>query len=157
MRKTIITTETAPTAEDTFNWFNLEQIARAELSSELPDHPFEHALLHEKESYWCAAEPGPQTVRLIFDEPQHIQQIELLFEATDYSRTQQFTLDYSTDETETAQTIVRQQYNFSQPDARYETECLSVDLHAVTSLTLHIQPDISGGDATTSLCRWRIA
>jgi hypothetical protein len=53
--------------------------------------------------------------------------------------------------------VLRQQYNFSPPDAVRESEVYTVDLEGVRSLELSIVPDISGGDACASLASLRLA
>jgi hypothetical protein len=52
---------------------------------------------------------------------------------------------------------VRQQYNFSPPEALSEVEDYDVDLDGVTALELKIVPDISGGSAQASLAQLRLA
>jgi len=52
--------------------------------------------------------------------------------------------------------IVRQQWNFSQPDAVREIEDYAVELSGV-SIELIILPDKSGGKARASLANLRIA
>jgi len=52
--------------------------------------------------------------------------------------------------------IVRQQWNFSQPDAVREIEDYAVELSGV-SIELMILPDKSGGKARASLANLRIA
>ena len=53
--------------------------------------------------------------------------------------------------------IVRQQYNFSPPEAIREVEDYDLNLDGVTALELTIIPDISGGSARASLAQWRVA
>jgi hypothetical protein len=52
---------------------------------------------------------------------------------------------------------VRQQYNFSPPEAVREVEDYDVDLDGVTALELRIVPDISGGSTRASLAQLRLA
>ena len=52
--------------------------------------------------------------------------------------------------------IVRQQDNFSPPDAAREVEDYGVDLDGVTALELKIVPDISGGGTRGSLPQLRV-
>jgi len=54
-----------------------------------------------------------QTIRLIFDEPQSLRRIALVFEETEIERTQDFVLRWSGDCGGSFQEIVRQQWNFS--------------------------------------------
>jgi hypothetical protein len=48
------------------------------------------ALLGTEELGWRAASPGTQTIRLIFDEPQKLRCIWLVFEESENTRTQEF-------------------------------------------------------------------
>jgi hypothetical protein len=52
---------------------------------------------------------------------------------------------------------VRQQFNFSPPEAAREVEDYDIDLDGVTALELKIVPDISGGSARASLAKLRVA
>jgi hypothetical protein len=52
--------------------------------------------------------------------------------------------------------MLRQQYTFSPPGASREVEAYIVNLDGVTALELTIVPDISGGDARTSLISLRL-
>jgi hypothetical protein len=52
--------------------------------------------------------------------------------------------------------IVRQQWNFSSPDAVREVEEYPVNLSGITALELIIVPDISGGTVRASLKSLRL-
>jgi hypothetical protein len=52
---------------------------------------------------------------------------------------------------------LRQQYNFSPPDAAREVEDYDLDLDGVTALELKIVPDISDGGSRASLAQLRVA
>src|SRR5712691_10041632 len=101
--------------------------------------------------------PGEQTIRLIFDQPQHVRRMQLLFDEPDATRTQEFALRWSRDGGRSFKEIVRQQWNFSPTGSVREAEDYPVDLPGVTTLELAILPDISKGDARASLARWRLA
>jgi hypothetical protein len=96
-------------------------------------------------------------VRLVFDKPQRINRIWLVFEETGNARTQEFVLRWSSDNGATFHEIVRQQWNFSPLDSTRETENYKVDLSDVTVLELIIVPDNRGGEASASLSRLFIA
>jgi len=49
-------------------------------------------LVEGSETGWQAAGSGEQTIRLIFDQPQTIKHISLLFDEQEQSRTQEFVL-----------------------------------------------------------------
>src|SRR5262249_15216416 len=101
--------------------------------------------------------PGVQTIRLIFDQPQSLRHISLAFEETEIQRTQEFTLKWSPDWGNSLQEIVRQQWNFSCPNATRETENYAVELSNVTLLDLTIEPDKEKGKARASLLSLRLA
>jgi hypothetical protein len=113
-------------------------------------------LLPNSDSGWRAAQPGPQTVRLVFDQPQRIERIYLEFREEELERTQQFVLRWSSDGGQSYREIVRQQYNFSPPATTSECEHYTVDLDTVTTLELSIVPDISSGPAHASLAQLRL-
>lgn len=136
------------------HWLDLASAARVEVTSEDPAHPVEAALLAE--GGWRAARPGEQTIRLIFDQPQHVRRIQLVFDEPDATRTQEFALRWSRDGGRSFKEIVRQQWNFSPTGAVREAEDYRVDLPGVTTLELAILPDISKGDARASLASWRL-
>ena len=138
-------------------WLNLEHLVQVEVSSEDPAHPIEAALLHGTDGGWRAAQPGEQTTRLIFDQPQPLRRIWLRFVETDVERTQQFVLRWSSDGGRSFQEIVRQQWNFSPAGAPEEVEDYQVALAAVTVLELTIVPDIRGGAACASLMQLWLA
>src|SRR5689334_10425158 len=91
---------------------HLEDIAVIELTSEDAAHPIEGALLPGAASGWRAEQPGEQTIRVIFDQPQRLKSIWLHFEESEIARTQEFVLRYSSDGGHSLQEIVRQQWNF---------------------------------------------
>jgi len=156
MRKRMIERDKHEVSETEHHWLNLEALALAEMTSEDAAHPLESALTAGSSPGWRAAEPGEQTIRLLFDEAQKIGLIRLVFEEHQ-PRTQEFVLRFSTDGGDSFHDIARQQYNFSSPDALRELEDYRVELDAVTVLELNIIPDISGGDARASLAAWRVA
>ena len=157
MRKRIFKQSAQDVAPTNQQRLNVETLAQVEITSENAAHPIESALIPGAGSRWRAARPGPQTIRLLFDEPQRIRRLHLVFQEGDYERTQQFVLRWSSDGGHSYREIVRQQYNFSAPDATSECEDYAVDLHGVNALELSIVPDISGGSACASLDQMRIA
>ena len=50
-------------------WLDLERLAQVEITSENAKHPIESALISDRGTGWRAAQPGKQTIRLIFDQP----------------------------------------------------------------------------------------
>ena len=154
MRKRMIGQEMPEPENAEQNWLDLREIAQVELTSEDEAQPFE-AALKPGGGGWCAAEAGEQTLRLLFDKPQRLTHIRLIFQEDRQERTQQFLLRWCADSQ--CVDIARQQYNFSSPDSTLEIEEFQVDLHDVTSLELTITPDISGGNARASLAEWLVA
>jgi hypothetical protein len=157
MRKRIITPADQKTEPPDLEWLNIDGLAEVEITSEDVAHPIEFALLPDQASGWRAAEPGKQSIRLIFDQPQTLQRIWLHFVEDDTERTQEFVLRWSSDSGQSFREIVRQQWNFSPEGTTSETEELHVALTGVTVIELSIIPDISGGDAFASLAQLRLA
>jgi len=155
MLKRIIGQETQSPANQ--HWLNLVTLAQVEVTSEDVAHPIESGLMPGSGSGWRAAQPGPQTVRLVFDQPQRINRMHLEFQEDELKRTQQFVLRWSSNGGQSYREIVRQQYNFSPPTTTRECEDYSVDLGGLTTLELSIVPDISGGPARASLAQLRLA
>ena len=139
------------------NWLKVDRIAVVEITSEEAAHPVEAALVPGDERGWRAAGPGPQTIRLLFDHPQHLQGIWLRFEETEIRRTQEFVLRWSVDAGQSYREIVRQQWNFSPPGTVREIEDYAVDLSGVTVLELSIVPSRSGAEARASLAALRLS
>ena len=75
----------------------MEGAAVVEITSEDKDYPVESAFVMGSTLGWRAAEPGPQTIRLVFDQPQRLKRISLVFEEKESVRTQEFVLRWSSD------------------------------------------------------------
>src|SRR5215469_14413256 len=134
MRKRLIT----PTAERLGTlgegWLDLERAAVVEVTSEDQDFPVESAFSSGDERGWRAAAPGRQTIRLIFDHPQRLKCVSLVFEEDEIERTQEFVLRWSSEGASALKEIVRQQWNFSPPGSIREVEEYQVDFHNVKVL-----------------------
>lgn len=157
MRKHIIAPVREEVVSPELDWLDLETLAEVEVTSEADGHPVESALLPGGTPGWRAAGPGPQTVRLRFDDPQYLRHIRLRFKEDSLERTQEYVLRWSPDGGQTFRDITRQQWNFSPRGATCEMEDFSVDLPAVTVLELSITPDIAAGPAIASLVQLRLA
>ena len=157
MRKRIITpiSQDAPHLDE--GWLDLERAAVVEVTSEDKDYPVEAALVSREMRGWRAGSPGTQTIRLIFDEPQRLIRIALVFEETETERTQEFVLRWSPDKGLSFREIVRQQWNFSPPKTAREIEDYRVELSGVAVLELVIVPSISRGAARASLKSLRLS
>lgn len=138
-------------------WIDVDAAAVVEVSSEEKDYPIDSALLKDETRGWRAAEPGTQTVRLMFDEPQRLRRIALVCEENDTKRTQEFVLRWSPDGGHSFREVVRQQWNFSPRGTVREVQEYQVELSDVTVLELAITPEISGGTARASLKSLRVA
>ena len=156
MRKRI-STATPATAHALEDWLDLERAATLEVTSEDKDFPIESSLLIEPGQGWRAAQPGAQTIRLVFDEPQELKRISLVFEENEMTRTQEFVLRASSNPGGPFREIVRQQWNFSAPTSTREIEDYRVELSDVAVLELAIVPDISGGAVRASLKSLRLS
>ena len=137
-------------------WLNLDRMAVVEVTSEERDYPVDSALIAGETRGWRAADSGTQTVRLIFDEPQRLTRIALVFEETETEPTQEFVLRWSGDGGRSFREVVRQQWNFSPPNTSREVEEYQFDLSGVAVLELIIVPDISRGSARASLKSLRL-
>ena len=159
LRKHLIDSAPRAVADDGLrgeSWLDMARSARVEVTSEDSAHPVEAALLPGSEAGWRAGQPGEQIIRLIFDRPQHLRRIDLLFVEPEHTRMQEFVLRWSA-AGRAFQDIVRQQWNFSPSGSVREAEAYQVDLSGVTVLELMVIPDVSGGAARASLARWRVA
>src|SRR5213079_1436543 len=157
MRKRPITPipQDAPLRDE--EWLDLDGAAVVEVTSEEKDYPVESALVSGEMRGWRAADPGTQTIRLIFHQPQKLRRISLVFEENEIKRTQEFVLRWSSDDGRSFREIVRQQWNFSPPDTAREVEVYQVEIPNVRILELIVVPDINGGAAHASLKSLRLS
>jgi hypothetical protein len=119
-------------------WMDLESLASLEISSEDPGHPFEHALRGAEADGWKSADPGPQTIRLKFDEPHNLRRIRVEFRETEHERAQEFSISAVSDGQK--RQIVRQQWSFSPTGSTTEVEDYTVNLINVSVLEIEIDP-----------------
>ena len=138
------------------DWLDLEALARVEVTSEDAAHPIESALLPVGATGWRAESPGEQTVRLLFEAPQRLRRIRVLFREEKEARTQEFVLRWSPTADGPSRDIVRQQYHFSPSGATEEFEDYRVELDDVATFELTIIPNLSGG-SYASLAQLRLA
>jgi hypothetical protein len=157
MRKKMIeqTVEGSPAADQ--NWLDLADLAQVEITSESEVYPIESALTPGTGPGWRAAQPGAQTIRLIFDQPQRLRRIYLIFPEEEQARTQEFVLRWLPAGEESFQELLRQQYHFSPPGTTREIEDYEVDLNEVRALELRIVPGIGGHEAWAKLEELRLA
>jgi hypothetical protein len=151
MRKRLITPTPETVRSRGEGGLDVERAAIVEITSEDRNFPVESAFVSGETQGWRAAMAGTQTIRLIFDQPQRLKQISLVFEEKESARTQEFVLRWSSDGGSSFREIVRQQWNFSPPETIREVEEYQVELSNVTVLELTIVPNTSGGTARASL------
>jgi hypothetical protein len=156
MRKRLISSTPRTHATPERSWLDLEKLVTVEVTSEAEGYPIEGALLSDGRKGWRASEPGTQTIRLLFDHPLTIHLIHLLFREDESSRTQEFVLRWLPYGAGSWKEIVRQQWNFSPPDATQESEEYKVDLASAAALELSVNPDISQSSARASLERLQL-
>ena len=145
MRKRLLTPTPQGVRFRDEGWLDLDRAASVEVTSEEKDYGIEAALVSGKTQGWRAAASGTQNIRLIFDEPQRLTRISLVFEESETERTQEFVLRWSPDGGRSFREVVRQQWNFSPPNTIREVEDYHVELSNVTVLELAIVPDMSRG------------
>src|SRR5207253_3639534 len=77
-------------------WLEIERVAIVEITSEEKDYPIEAAFVSGETPSWRAAEPGPQTIRLVSDQPQ-TGETDIACVRRKRNRTQAFVLRWSSD------------------------------------------------------------
>ena len=157
MRKRLITPPLEAIRTRGGSGLDVEHTATVEVTSEDQDFPVESAFVSGDSQGWRASASGSQTIRLIFDQPQKLKCISLVFEENETQRTQEFVLQWSPDGGNTVKEIVRQQWTFSPPESTREIEEYCVDFPTVTLLELVIKPNIGGGPARASLKNLRLS
>ena len=138
------------------SWIDVKALARVEATSEDSRYPIASAF-EEDGHGWRAVEVGEQTIQLVFDEPRRIRRIWLCFIESDTERTQEFTLQWSTDQTDTLRPLIQQQWNFSPTGSIIQIEDHEVNLYGVWMLHLIVRPEIKRGPAVATIARWRLA
>jgi hypothetical protein len=154
MRKRILPAVPNPGNLGPIEWLDLERLATAEVTSEDPAHPIEAALLPGIGLGWRAAQAGVQTLRLVFDSPQNIRLIHLVFTEEQELRMHEFVLRWAAGHGQIFKEIVRQQYTFT-PGSR-ETEDYVVNLNGVGILELEIAPAGTSLEIKASLAELRL-
>src|SRR6516164_10455416 len=136
MRKTRLSSIGNSIARPGYDWLDLEQAARVEVTSEAEGYPVEGALLKHMQGGWRASGPGIQTIRLLFDQPQTIRIIRLVFKEKEFARTQEFVLRWLPQGAQAWKDVVRQQWTFSPPVTETECEEYKLDLPSAAGLEL---------------------
>jgi len=131
------------TPDATTGVMDIAAVATVQVTSEAPDHPIDLAFDLDRGpggTRWIAGEPGAQTVTLVFDAPQTINQILLEVEEPEAARTQELHLSLSCDGGRTYRELLRQEYNFSPAGTIFGREKWTVSAQGVTHLRL-VKPD----------------
>jgi hypothetical protein len=85
MRKRLITPTFESIRTRGEGWLDVERTAVIEVTSEEETFPVESVFNSRDARGWRAAQPGSQTIRLVFDQPQRLKHISLVFEESDPS------------------------------------------------------------------------
>jgi len=157
MRKTVLHQEPSRHSETKQAWLDLQQLADVEVTSEAESSPVEAVFNAEAGDGWRASEPGTQTIRLNFAEPQQIRRIHLEFTESSVERTQEFALHCRTQGEGADREILRQRWTFSPRGSTTEIENYRVELDNVRSLQLTIDPDLGTKGSVATLRRWLVA
>ena len=129
-------------------------LATVLVTSEAADFPVEHAFDDRRGpggSRWRAAEPGEQTLTVVFDVPQILRRVILEVEEREVERTQELWVTFSEDGGRTYHELVRQEYTFSPSGATFEREEWTVSAQQVTQVQVRIKPDKGGRPSYATL------
>jgi hypothetical protein len=146
LRKNILKqdrSETVPPAMSA-TMISIPDVASVLVSSEDSLHPIDHVFDDHNGpggTRWIAGEVGEQTIIVAFDRPLRLQKVNLEIEEPEMSRTQELSLGISDDGGQRYKEVLRQEYNFSPPDATFEREWWAVPVENMTHLRLIIKPD----------------
>jgi len=154
MRKKIVGSGTLNTRSATTGELDLVNIATVQLTSEDLAHPIENAFNLQQgkgANYWAAAASGPQTITLVFDQPQTIRKIQLEIEEVEASRTQVLHISISYNGGQSFEKVLEQDYTFSPPGTTFQREDWTVNLEPVTHFRLNIMPDRDHQEAIAKL------
>src|SRR5678815_4590361 len=97
MRKRLITPTPETIRSRGEGWLDVERAAVVEITSEEKDYPVESVFVSGETRGWRAAAPGPQTIRLVFDQPQTLNRYRLCLRSVNgrlYALNSSFLFDY---------------------------------------------------------------
>jgi hypothetical protein len=141
------------------NEIDLVACATIHYSSEDPRHPIEHLLDGRSgrgATHWSSARDNTaEEIVIEFDRPENV--LRFIFDAEEVAaeRTQQVTMEHSTDGGNTYRIGFVQEYTFSPQGSTYQREDLSFNLPTVTHVKLTIVPN-KGGTGRASLTSLRL-
>lgn len=141
------------------SWMDLEQVARAEVSSEDALFPVANALVLRVTNGWRASGTGPQVIRLLFDEAVAVRRMQVHVVERAAERMQEFAVYAGASRGELRE-VVRQQFTFSPGGSTEEIEEYAVALEGVRVMELRIDPDRAHDAAKSvnyaSVMAWRV-
>jgi hypothetical protein len=140
-------------------WLDMDRNILVEVTSEEKGCPIESALPPDENEKrgWRAANPGTHIIRLIFDEPQVLRRIWLVFEDTESTRTQKFVLRWSPGTSHSFREIATPRVELQPVRLNSGDQDYTVDLSDVAVLELITVPDKADRDARASLRVLRVA
>ena len=159
VRKRLLAEPGSSSAPRPCNEIDLAARATILYSSEDPHHPIEHLLDGRSgrgATRWSSARDNTtEEIVIQFDQPEHV--VRLIFDAEECEaqRTQQVTMEFSTDGGKTYRAGFVQEYTFSPDGSTYQREDLSFELRGVTHLRLIVVPN-KGGTGRASLSSLRL-
>lgn len=139
----------------------VDLVARATIlySSEDPAHPIEHLLDSRSgrgATYWSSGRQNTiEEIVIELDQPERVLRLMLDAEELTVERTQQVSIDYSTDGGRSFRVGFVQEYNFSPQGSTCQREDLCFDLHGITHVRLIVVPN-RGRTGTASLTSLRL-
>jgi allantoicase len=159
VRKKLLGQAGSPGAPLPANEIDLAAGATILYSSEDPRYPIEQLLDGRSgrgATRWSSGrENTTEEIVLEFDRPQRIARVIFDAEELLVERTQQITLEFSSDGGKAYRKVFVQEYTFSPHGSTYQHEDLSVDLREVTHVRLIVVPN-KGGSGTASLTSIRL-
>lgn len=159
VRKRLLGGRDASCAECPSNGIDLLACATILYSSEDSDHPIEHLFDGRSgrgATHWSSArESTAEEIVLEFDHPVHVTRVIFDAEERATERTQQVTMEFSSDGGKTYRGGFVQEYTFSPNGATYQREELSFNPRTVTHLRFIVTPN-KGGAGRASLTSLRL-
>jgi len=135
------------------NEIDLVACATILFSAEDASHPIEHLLDGRSgrgATRWTSGrQSAGEEIVIEFDEPQHIARVMFDAEELETERTQQVTMEFSTDGGATYRTALVQDYTFSPHGSTYQREDLGFNLRGVTHVRLIVIANKAGHGAAS--------
>ena len=117
-------------------------------TSDDPDHPIENLIdghYGPRSTFWAGARPNSmERIVVEFDQPQSVSWMVYEVEDCTCARTQEVSLEVSSDGGRTYRQMLVQEYTFSPAGATFQREVQRLNLPPISHLRLTIVPDKSG-------------